>query len=324
LIEVDHLTKYYGLRPAVEDLTFSVNRGEILGFLGPNGAGKTTTMRILTGFISATGGSARIGGQDVTRQSLQVRRRIGYLPESVPLYGEMTVRGYLDFMARLKGVPRARRDGAIERALEETATGPVREQYIGRLSKGYRQRVGLAQALVHDPEVLILDEPTVGLDPKQINETRRLIKELGRERTIILSTHILPEVSATCSRVVIINAGRLVAVDTPEQLASRMRRAQRITLEVGGGVGELLEESLRRLPGVNRVEATAAPEAKRVHIVLEADPEREIRDVVARTVVNGGWSLYHLGLERVTLEDVFLQLTTSEPAGEHEAGEQDR
>ncbi len=315
MIQVDHLTKYFGPRMAIEDLTFSVTKGEVLGFLGPNGAGKTTTMRILTGFLPASAGTARIGDDDVRQQSLRVRRRIGYLPESVPLYPEMTVRGYLDFMARIKGVHRAARPRALQRVLELTATGPVRDQPISRLSKGFRQRVGLAQALVHDPEVLILDEPTIGLDPKQIIETRRLIKELGRTRTVILSTHILPEVSMTCDRVVIINAGRLVAVDRPDQLAARMRRAQRITLEVSG-VREILEDSLRRIDGVRAIETAELAGPPRLQMVVEADPERDVRAEVARVVVNGGWSLYQLGLERVTLEDVFLRLTTTEPAAE--------
>ncbi len=318
MIQVDHLTKYYGPRMAVEDLTFSVEPGEVLGFLGPNGAGKTTTMRILTGFIPATAGSARIGGADVMADSLRVRRRIGYLPESVPLYGEMSVRGYLEFMARIKGVRRDVRSRAVDRALERTATAGVRDQLIGRLSKGYRQRVGLAQALVHDPDVLIFDEPTAGLDPRQIIETRRLIKELGQERTVILSTHILPEVSMTCNRVVIINAGRLVAVDRPDRLATRLRRGQRISLEVHGG-REPVEGALRRIEGVRHVEAEAVPPQGRLRIQVEADPDREIRDQVARAIVNGGWSLYQLALEQVSLEDIFLRLTTEEAAGEEAA-----
>jgi ABC-2 type transport system ATP-binding protein len=315
MIEVDHLTKYYGPRAAIDDLSFTVDRGEVLGFLGPNGAGKTTTMRILTGFIAASAGTARIGGDDVSRDSLRVRRRLGYLPESVPLYGEMSVRGYLDFMARLKGVPRARRADALNRVLEVTATGPVRDELISRLSKGYRQRVGLAQALIHDPEVLILDEPTAGLDPRQIIETRHLIKELGKERTVILSTHILPEVSMTCTRVVIINEGRLVAVDRPDQLAVRLRHALRVTLEVSGR-RDTLADSLKGIDGVRHVEVTELAEDGRLRLLVEAEPGRDIRDQLARVVVNGGWGLYQLGLERVTLEDVFLRLTTREPAPE--------
>ncbi len=315
MIEVDHLTKYFGPRAAVDDLSFTVERGEVLGFLGPNGAGKTTTMRILTGFIPASAGTARIGGDDVSKDSLRVRRRLGYLPESVPLYGEMTVQGYLEFMARLKGISRDRRAPALDRALDVTATGPVRNQSIGRLSKGYRQRVGLAQALIHDPEVLILDEPTIGLDPRQIIETRQLIKELGKERTVILSTHILPEVSMTCTRVVIINNGRLVAIDRPDQLAARLRQALRVTLEVSGRQDALVD-TLKGVAGVRQVEVSELAQDGRLRLLVEAEPEPDIRDQLARVVVSGGWGLYQLSLERVTLEDVFLRLTTREPAPE--------
>ncbi len=218
MIEVENLTKYYGDRPAIDNITFRVEKGEILGFLGPNGAGKTTTMRILAGFFPPTSGIARVAGYDVVNNSIDVRRRIGYMPETIPLYKDMRVKEYLEFVAEVKGVPRKRRKSKIEKAMKECGTTEVYHRLIGKLSKGFQQRVGLAQALLHDPEVLILDEPTIGLDPKQIIEIRQLIKSLAGERTIILSTHILPEVSMTCQRVIIINEGKIIAMDTPENL----------------------------------------------------------------------------------------------------------
>src|SRR5918912_1102865 len=247
MIEVDHLTKVYGEKIALQDVSFSADRGEILGLLGPNGAGKTTTMRILTGFLPPTSGTARVAGFDVVEDSLEVRRRIGYLPENVPLYTDMTVRAYLDFVARAKRV--SQRDASIEWAMDAARVDHVAGTIIGRLSKGYRQRVGLAQSLLGDPEVLILDEPTVGLDPNQIIETRQLIKALGGDRTIILSTHILPEVSMVCNKVVIINRGTVAAVDTVEALTRRLTGADRVAVTVRGPAREI-ERRLRQLPGV--------------------------------------------------------------------------
>src|SRR5436190_5195222 len=252
MIEVQHLTKRYGRVTAVDDLTFKVERGEILGFLGPNGAGKTTTMRILTGYMPATEGKAVVAGFDVFEQPLEAKRRTGYLPETPPLYPEMTVREYLTFVARIKGVPRPGRKARIDEMMEKTRIADMANRSCGKLSKGYRQRVGLAQALMHNPDVLILDEPTAGLDPKQIIETRQLIKGLAGDHTIILSTHILPEVSQTCQRVVIINRGKVVAVDTPDNLTARLRGSETMYVHVDAP-GANVEATLATVPGVTRV-----------------------------------------------------------------------
>jgi ABC-2 type transport system ATP-binding protein len=230
VIEVEHLTKVYNNRKVVDDISFQVNKGEILGFLGPNGAGKTTTMRILTCYMPCTDGTARVAGYDVFEESIEVRKRIGYLPENLPLYHEMTVQSYLHFVARIKGTASASRKNTVNEAMEKCSIADVRDRIIGKLSKGYKQRVGLAQSLLNNPEVLILDEPTIGLDPKQIFEVRSLIKGLAGGHTVILSTHILPEVSMTCDRVVIINNGKLIAIDTPEGLAHQVKGAERVAL----------------------------------------------------------------------------------------------
>jgi ABC-2 type transport system ATP-binding protein len=308
MIEVRNLTKYYGPKVAIEDVSFEAARGDILGLLGPNGAGKSTTMRILTGPMPPTSGTARVAGYDVVEDSLAVRSRIGYLPENVPLYTDMTVRAYLDFVARAKQV--SQRQESVQWAMEAARVDHVAGAIIGRLSKGYRQRVGLAQALLGDPEVLILDEPTVGLDPNQIIETRQLIKELGGERTIILSTHILPEVSMVCNRVVIINRGTVVAVDTPEALTRRLTGADRIALAVRGPSREV-QQRLRQVPGVLAV--TAAPGTNGVlRLEVDVQPGRDVREELASTVVQGGWGLQELRGQSLSLEEIFLQLTTSE------------
>jgi ABC-2 type transport system ATP-binding protein len=311
LIQVQGLTKYYDDRPAVVDVTFSVPRGQVLGFLGPNGAGKSTTMRILTGYISATSGTASIAGFDVFDQSLEVRRRIGYLPELAPLYGEMRVEAYLDMMCRLRGVPPSARRRRIDYALEAAGMVERRRDVIGRLSKGLRQRVGLAQAVVHDPDVLILDEPTVGLDPAQTRETRDLIVELGRQHTIVLSSHILPEVSATCDRVVIIKEGRLVADDTPRNLSRRLGegRSQQVEAVVRGDSARI-EQALRTLPGVQDVRVTELEDGER-QVTVTGDQE-DMQDAVARVIVQRGFGLRELRSQVLTLEDVFLELTTEE------------
>ncbi len=258
MIEVQDLTKSYGTVTAVDHVSFTVNKGEILGFLGPNGAGKTTTMRILTGYMPATSGTARIAGFDVFEDSLEVRRHIGYLPEAPPVYPDMTVASYLDFVARIKNVPAERRAERVSDAMHKTNIADKRDQLIKRLSRGYKQRVGLAQALVHDPDVIILDEPTVGLDPKQIIEVRHLIKGLAGSHTIILSTHILPEVSMTCDRVVIINKGKIAAVDTPENLTTQLKGGQKIRVEVQAPERPL-QELLSQIPGASRVQVEARP-----------------------------------------------------------------
>jgi ABC-2 type transport system ATP-binding protein len=313
VIEVQHLTKRYGRVTAVDDVSFRVERGEILGFLGPNGAGKTTTMRILTGYMPATSGTVRVAGFDVFEDSLEVRRRIGYLPEVPPLYPDMSVEAYLDFVLRIKNVASRNRRERITDALEKTNVADKRKELIKRLSRGYRQRVGLAQALVHDPDVIILDEPTVGLDPKQIIEVRHLIKSLAGSHTIILSTHILPEVSVTCDRVVIINKGKNAAVDTPTNLTMRLKGGQKIYVDVRAPE-KPLEEALRQIPGATRVEVNQARADGHVAATVEVAPGQDIRSQTAAKIVEKGWALYELRGASMSLEDVFLELTTDDAA----------
>ena len=322
MIEVQHLTKRYGRLTAVEDVTFRVEPGEILGFLGPNGAGKTTTMRILTGYLPATEGKAIVAGFDVFDQPIEAKRRTGYLPETPPLYPDMKVAEYLGFVAKVKGVPSAERRERIRAVMERTRIADVAGRLCSQLSKGYRQRVGLAQALIHNPDVLILDEPTAGLDPKQIIETRELIKELKGDHTIILSTHILPEVSQTCQRVVIINKGRVVAVDTPDNLTARLRGSETMYLQVDAA-GADAGVTLGRVAGVTRV----AESDRRDGVVgYEVETERgyDVRRDLARAVVSSGWGLLELRPMRMSLEEIFLSLTTEEmptPGGEETAHE---
>jgi ABC-2 type transport system ATP-binding protein len=310
MITVDDLNKFYGPRRAVADVSFSVEKGEILGFLGPNGAGKTTTMRILTGFLPASSGTATIAGFDVFKQPIEARRHLGYLPENVPLYTEMTVGAYLDFMAKIKAIPGGVRKARVDEAMEMTDITDRRNQLIGKLSKGYRQRVGLAQAVLGKPPVLILDEPTVGLDPRQIIEVRDLIKGLAGEHTVILSTHILPEVSMTCSRVIIISDGRLVAMDTPENLAHRLRGSENIRIEVRGPRDDVARK-LRALPRVLNVE-TEPLDKGRAAVTVACDANADLREDIAKSIVEGGWGLLEMRPVGMSLEEVFLQLTTSE------------
>jgi ABC-2 type transport system ATP-binding protein len=308
MIDVQNLTKYYADRIAIENLTFRVAKGEILGFLGPNGAGKSTTMRILTGFIPPTAGSASIDGFDVVKQSLEARRRIGYLPENTPLYPDLTVRAYLRYMATLRGVPRKQLNGRVDDVMTKCRIDEVATTIIGKLSKGYRQRVGLAQALVHDPPVLILDEPTAGLDPRQNNETRRLIRSLAGDHTIILSSHILPEVSQTCQRVVIINEGRLVAEDTPEGLTSRLRSSDRLLIHVRGPA----EEVATALGAMPQVLAVIPDPAERGRFLVDTAPDSDPREEIAAAIVRRGWGLRELRPVGMSLEEIFLKLTTEE------------
>ncbi|HEV8661931.1 MAG TPA: ATP-binding cassette domain-containing protein [Candidatus Methylomirabilis sp.] len=310
MIEVEGLTRFYGPKAAIEEVSFEVAKGEVVGFLGPNGAGKTTTMRILACFMPPTSGTARVAGFDIGKDSLEVRRRIGYLPESVPLYGDMTVRQYLTFAAEAKGVSRSERATRVTGVTERCLLADVLDRLIRNLSKGYRQRVGLAQALVGNPEVLILDEPTLGLDPKQIIEIRSLIRDMRGERTVILSTHILPEVSMVCQRVIILNEGRIVAVDTPENLNLRLQKSSRILLEVEGP-----EEEVRRtLAGVKGVLAVAPQEARdgRRRFLVETEREQDLRKDLARAVTSKGWGLTELRPVDLTLEDIFIRLVTRE------------
>jgi gliding motility-associated transport system ATP-binding protein len=310
VIEVQHLTKRYGPVIAVDDISFTVQRGEILGFLGPNGAGKTTTMRVLTGYMPPTDGKAIVAGYDVFEQPIEAKRRTGYLPETPPLYPDMTVRDYLSFVARIKGVARGERTARINEMMEKTRISDVANRHCGKLSKGYRQRVGLAQALMHNPDVLILDEPTAGLDPKQIIETRQLIKALAGDHTIILSTHILPEVSQTCQRVVIINRGKVVAVDTPDNLTSRLRGSETMYLQVDAG-GADVASVLERVSGVTRV---AIADSKQQVVGFEVDSEagRDVRRELAAAVVGRGWGLLEMRPMRLSLEEIFLHVTTEE------------
>jgi gliding motility-associated transport system ATP-binding protein len=310
VIEVQHLTKRYGPFTAVEDVSFRVERGEILGFLGPNGAGKTTTMRVLTGYMPATEGRAIVAGFDVFDQPVEAKRRTGYLPETPPLYPDMSVIDYLTFVSKVKGVPSAERRQRIASVMERTRIADMANRLCARLSKGYRQRVGLAQALIHNPDVLILDEPTAGLDPKQIIETRELIKELAGDHTIILSTHILPEVAQTCQRVVIINKGRVVAVDTPDNLTARLRGSETMYVQVDAS-GVDASPALRRVAGVTRVvEADRRDGAAGYEV--ESERGRDIRRELARAVVSSGWGLLELRPMRMSLEEIFLSLTTEE------------
>jgi gliding motility-associated transport system ATP-binding protein len=310
VIEVQHLTKRYGSFTAVDDLTFRVERGEILGFLGPNGAGKTTTMRILTGYMPATEGKAIVAGFDVFEQPIEAKKRTGYLPETPPLYPDMTVAEYLGFVAKIKGVPSAGRAQRVQAAMDRTRVADMAKRLCANLSKGYRQRVGLAQAILHNPDVLILDEPTAGLDPKQIIETRELIKELAGDHTIILSTHILPEVSQTCQRVVIINKGRVVAVDTPDNLMARLGGSETLYVEVDAN-GADASPVLGRVSGVKRV-GEANHRDGLVGYEVEGEKGRDIRRELAREIVTNGWGLLELRPLRRSLEEIFLTLTTEE------------
>jgi ABC-2 type transport system ATP-binding protein len=310
VIEVQHLTKRYGPVTAVDDVSFTVERGEILGFLGPNGAGKTTTMRVLTGYMPPSEGKAIVAGYDVFDQPIEAKRRTGYLPETPPLYPDMTVREYLTFVARIKGVPRGDRKARLGEMMERTRIADVADRQCGKLSKGYRQRVGLAQALLHNPEVLILDEPTAGLDPKQIIETRELIKGFAGDHTIILSTHILPEVSQTCQRVVIINKGKVVAVDTPDNLTSRLRGSETMYLQVDAQ-GADAAVVLQRVPGVTRV-AVADTKQPIVGFEIDSDKGRDVRRELASAVVGRGWGLLEMRPMRMSLEEIFLHVTTED------------
>jgi ABC-2 type transport system ATP-binding protein len=304
MIRVVGLTKNYGSRLAIDDLTFTAEKGEILGFLGPNGAGKTTTMRILTGFMPPNSGKVTIGGYDVIENSLAVRRIVGYLPETVPLYNDMTVYEYLKYMADLRNLKNAHE--RIQETLEMVQLEDRASGYVGKLSKGMRQRVGLAQALLHRPEVLIFDEPTIGLDPKQVVKFRELIRSIGKDRTVLLSTHILPEVQQVCDRVLIINKGRIVAEDTPEQLQSRLTGAQRVSVRVRGETGHLLA-LLSELPGVILVTPTASDRFE-----VETAPGQDIRPEIARAIVSAGCGLLEFNPVSMSLEDIFLQLTRDE------------
>ena len=312
-IDVQDLTKRYEVSTAVDRISFTVNAGEIMGFLGPNGAGKTTTLRILTGMLAPTSGSVKINGLDIETQSLAIRRAIGYLPENVALYPELRVEEYLVYRACIKGVPRSARRNRLDDALMQCALGDVRRKLIGRLSKGYRQRVGLADALVGRPSILILDEPTVGLDPHQIRQTRELIQQLGRNATILLSTHILPEVEMICQRVTIIDKGRIAAIDTPDNLRRRLSGSQIIRVEVRAEDPQI-EQALSQVTGVSRVVRQAGSNGVAMFEV-EAAANADVREAIFRLAVERNWVLRQLASTQASLEDVFIHLTTHEAEG---------
>ena len=316
MITVKGLTKRYAHNTAVNDISFDVQKGQIVGFLGPNGAGKTTTMRMLTCFLTPSAGTATVAGFDILEQPFEVKKRIGYLPETPPVYPEMRIAEYLTFVGRLKGLAGSDLRSRVDYSCERCAIADVKDKIIGKLSKGYRQRVGLAQAIIHNPDVLILDEPTAGLDPKQINETRDLIKSLAGDHTIILSTHILPEVSQTCEQVIIINKGKVVATDSVSNLQGRARSGESVLLEVGGGVDPLaVRRRLEQVAGVTRVVFKEDGQRRGVFEV-EGQKGRSLRGDLARAVVEAGWDLNELRAASMSLEEIFLQLTGEEAPAE--------
>jgi gliding motility-associated transport system ATP-binding protein len=306
MIEVENLTKFYGPRPAIKGITFNVNKGEVVGFLGPNGAGKSTTMNILCCIMPATSGSAKICGHDVFEESMEIRKKIGYLPETPPLYPDMTVTGYLQFAARLRRVPSKKVSAAVDRVLEKCVLKDVRDRIIKRLSKGFQQRVGLAQSMIHDPEILILDEPTIGLDPIQIIEIRKLIQELASSHTIILSSHILPEITQICKRVIILNEGEIAAVDTLEGLTSSLNKSERFILKVRDSQNGI-SEKLGALANVISVKVE-----KQGQFLIESEMGSHVQDPVARLALENSWGIEELKLVSMTLEDIFLRLTLEE------------
>ncbi|HLY20314.1 MAG TPA: ATP-binding cassette domain-containing protein [Bryobacteraceae bacterium] len=315
MIKVEGLTKRYARTVAVDNISFEVEKGQIVGFLGPNGAGKTTTMRVLTCYLPPTAGTASVAGFDVLENPIEVKKRIGYLPETPPLYPEMEVSEYLTFVGRLKGISGADIARRVDDVTGRCAIGDVRAKLIGKLSKGYRQRVGLAQAIIHNPDVLVLDEPTAGLDPKQIIETRDLIRHLAGDHTIILSTHILSEVEHSCDRVVIINKGKLVATDSVQNLTHRLRGSEAIAVEIASGNGPLdpseVQQRLEQVSGVSRVVPREGKD-DRLLFEVESLQGRQVRGDLARAVVNAGWNLNELRAVGLSLEDIFLQLTAAE------------
>ncbi|MEP7338115.1 MAG: ABC transporter ATP-binding protein [Acidobacteriota bacterium] len=321
MIEVEHLTKSYGQAHAVNDISFKVEKGEILGFLGPNGAGKTTTMRILTGYLPATGGTARVAGFDVFEDSMEVRKRIGYLPEVPPLYPDMAVGDYLAFVARIKGVADADLPKRVAEAMRMTNLTERKDWLIKKLSRGFKQRVGIAQAVVHNPDVVILDEPTVGLDPTQRNEVRNLIKGLAGEHTIILSTHILSEVETTCDRVIIINKGKIAAIDTPGNLTTQLKGGEQVKIVVRGDA-DGLRDALEKVEGISKIEVESIQQGQQgggVSAMVESDLGLDLRGKIAAAVVHSGYELLELRAISLSLEEIFMQLTTDESSVEAKA-----
>ena len=323
MIIIEHMSKSYGPYPAVIDISFEVLRGEVVGFLGPNGAGKTTTMRVVTGFTPPTEGVVTVSGYDVVSHSLDVRRHIGYLPETVPLYLDMTVTDYLKYMGEIRGMNSSWVKERLPLVIEMVKLGEYRDTLVGRLSKGYRQRTGIAQAILHEPDVLIMDEPTIGIDPIQVVETRELISDLGREHTLLLSSHILPEVSAICSRVLVINDGRIVADDDPDQLSDKLQHAERIEVSVRGVDAPAFISAMREISVVidartdQRVSIVQRAERENFSpFIVDARPNNNASELVAKTVIDNGWGLSNLTPLPMTLEEIFLELTTEENLGE--------
>lgn len=320
MIELEEVSKYYGGFPAVSDLTFRVEQGEVLGFLGPNGAGKSTTMKMITGYTPPSAGTITVAGYDIIKKSLDARQHMGYLPETVPLYTDMTITEYLNYMGRLRGMSRAYIRKRIDDVIGICRLEEYDRTYIGKLSKGFRQRVGIAQAILHEPDVLVLDEPTIGIDPIQVVETRQLIKDLGGEHTIILSTHILPEVSMICERIIIIHEGQIMAIDTPENLSNRLIGVERIELDVRGATRDVTK-ALEEVSGVRSVERSRPRDGGNYStFMVQARQGTEIRATLAATVVSKGWDLLRLESVGLSLEEIFLRLTTTEET-HYESGE---
>lgn len=311
MIQVENVSKRYGHSVALDNVSFTINEGEILGFLGPNGAGKSTTMNIITGYTSATDGTVKVDGVDILENPKTVKKKIGYLPELPPLYQDMTVKEYLTFVSRVKKVEPANQEKHINKVMDVVKVADVKNRLIKNLSKGYRQRVGLAQAIIGDPEVLVLDEPTVGLDPKQIIEIRNLIKELGKKHTIMLSSHILSEVSAVCDRVIIINKGHIVASGTPDELSKKLSYSNRLSLRVKGNESSILK-AVKNCDGIESVKSRGSFEPKTVDILVEAEKDRDIREPLFNVFSNAGFPILMMKSEDLTLEEVFLQVTTPE------------
>ena len=311
MIRAENLTKRYGQHVAIDRLDFTIEKGEVLGFLGPNGAGKSTTMNIITGYLSATEGRVLVDGMDVLEKPNEVKRKIGYLPELPPLYLDMTVTEYLRFVAELKKMPKKEFLNGLDKILDVVQIVDVKDRLIKNLSKGYKQRVGLAQALIGNPEILILDEPTIGLDPKQIIEIRNLIKSLREDHTIVLSSHILPEVSAVCERILIVNKGKIVASDTVENLGKGLIGSNRLALRIDGA-SEKVEQALKKVKGVSKVDLTASPEAGAVEVLIEAEQDSDIRREVFKAMSQAGCPILLMRPDDLTLEDIFLQVTRTE------------
>ncbi|MCH8102090.1 MAG: ATP-binding cassette domain-containing protein [Chloroflexi bacterium] len=323
MIKVEHMTKLYGSFPAVIDISMNIEKGEIVGFLGPNGAGKTTTMRVMTGYTPPSEGTVTIAGYDVITHSLDARRHIGYLPETVPLYLDMEVTDYLRFMGQMRGMNRAWINERLPAVIDVVKLGDYRKTHIQKLSKGFRQRVGIAQSILHEPDVLIMDEPTIGIDPVQVVETRSLIKQLGGEHTLILSSHILPEISTICRRVIVIHEGRIVADDEPSNLSERLRRTERIEVAVRGASGaseiiSLLRDLSMIVDARRDISAAAQRDASDgvVPLILDARPDLEAPEHIARTIVEKGWGLVNMHVIPMSLEEIFLELTTDEKLGD--------